>query len=143
MSGRISRRAWFPASSMRFLSAALLLCVAGCAETPGCDRGAHSTSQIDLYFGMNIANGDVVSEPDWQRFSEGALSVAFPAGFTVVIAAGQWRNPKTGEIVREPARVVSALGARFEDARQAAQDYRVRFRQDSVAIVQRRVCAAF
>ena len=62
-------------------------------------------------------------------------------------AKGQWRNPQDGRMTREPAKVVvivvpdAAAAQPRIDAVVAA--YKQTFRQKSVGVVTRQVCAAF
>ena len=103
--------------------------------------------EIELYFGRDIEGRGIVSNGQWSKFASDILATDFPDGFTVTDASGAWRDPKSGRVLREPSKVVSAivepssgLKARISDA---AGTYRTRFHQQSVGVVTRVVCAAF
>jgi len=65
----------------------------------------------------------------------------------VLDAAGQWRNPQGGAIVRERSKVV-IIATREDETVQERLDaitaaYKRQFKQQSVGIVIRATCAAF
>jgi hypothetical protein len=100
--------------------------------------------ELKLYFGRDIPGGGVVNDAEWRRFAADVLTPAFPEGFTVFDATGQWRNPQSGDVVREPSYVVERLGpvdgAAVEGAMAA---YRAQFHQVAVGRVTMEVCAGF
>ncbi len=118
------------------LAAACLPLLCGCQ--PSCPAGLAPMGEAVLYFG-----GSVPDEA-WAGFARSVLGHAFPDGFTVFEAAGQWRNPATGETVRERTRVVQVFGpaasAQLAAVRAA---YRLRFHQVTVGAAVRTACAAF
>lgn len=83
--------------------------------------------------------------PTGPTFSTPA-SPAFPQGFTVIDAAGQWRGA-SGQVVREPSKLVVLLHPRDAkaDAAIAAliDTYRQRFAQEAVLQERQAVCARF
>ena len=127
---------------MRILVAPLLVALAGCTSIPSCGGGLRAAQRIELYFGSDVPSGTRVTAPEWQRFSETVLTPAFPDGFTVAEASGQWRNPR-GTIDRESVKVVTVIGTDLATAQKIAATYRAQFHQDAVGITQARVCAAF
>ena len=68
-------------------------------------------------------------------------------GLTIIEAKGQWRDPATRRIVREPASVVMiALPGKPEDhdrLEEIARAYKKLFRQQSVGIIVRPACVSF
>lgn len=44
--------------------------------------------RTELYFGRNIPTGGIVSESDWQKFVDEAVTPRFPGGMTVLDADG-------------------------------------------------------
>ncbi len=64
--------------------------------------------QTELFFGLTRRDRSVISEERWRRFLDGALTPAFPDGFTVVAAEGEYLDAQQG-LHREPARVVILL----------------------------------
>ena len=103
--------------------------------------------EVQLFFGRDIPGGARVSDADWTDFAATVITPAFPDGFSVTDAKGQWRDSATGKIVREPSEIVMvaaqqtpALAPKID---KIAEAYRKRFHQQSVGIVTRPVCAAF
>jgi hypothetical protein len=101
---------------------------------------------IDLLFGRG-AGGLRVSETAWTQFLAREITPRFPDGLTVIDGAGQWRNPQGGAVLRERSKVVMIVAPEQPpvqerlDAITAA--YKQRFKQQSVGIVIRAVCASF
>jgi uncharacterized protein DUF3574 len=101
----------------------------------------------ELFFGRKIKGGGVVGDADWAKFAAETITPNFPDGFTVLDASGQWRNPQTGEIGKDPTKILLVAVKRSPDlpARLSAvmDAYKARFHQQSVGIVTRDSCAAF
>ncbi len=136
-------------ASVAILIGALLT---GCASTPGagaadCGAMMHSAQRSELFFGMTHRRGAVISETDWDEFLANSVTARFPDGLSVMEARGQWRNPESGRLVRQPARVLVIIHP--DDAKSDAslealrEDYKARFDQISVLRVTQRVCMAF
>ncbi len=118
------------------LSASMVLALGGCVR--GCPPGLSRMQDVQLFFGGSVA------EADWADFAAGTLTPAYPDGFTTYEAAGQWRQPSTGRLVREHTRVVQVFGAEaFAQAGRVAAAYKRRFHQDSVGVVEEAACAGF
>jgi hypothetical protein len=106
-----------------------------------------------LFFGRGIpvayrgALGESVTDADWAAFERTVLTPAFPDGLTELDAAGQWRNPVTGVIGREPTKMVIVAAPDGEQTRQgleAVMDrYRTEFHQQSVGLTLQRECTNF
>ena len=62
----------------------------------------------------------------------------FPDGFTAFDGDGQWRNPQTGQIARDPTKVLIVAAKRIARTCRAASAvidaYKARYRQQSVGI---------
>jgi hypothetical protein len=103
--------------------------------------------QIELMFGRNVAGHHRVGEAAWARFLAREITPRFPDGLTVLDAAGQWRDPVGGRLVREPSKMVIIVTADDAPAGERiaaiAAAYKHRFRQRSVGVISRSVCAAF
>jgi hypothetical protein len=116
------------------------LALAACAP-------CRDTQLAQLYFGRGMPDGGEVAEEAWAAFVATELSPRFPAGFTVVDAAGQWRDPRTGAIETERTKLVQiAAPASDETARRletVRAAYRTRFAQSSVGLVTTPACAEF
>lgn len=101
----------------------------------------------ELFFGRKIKGGGFVSDAEWTRFAADVITPNFPDGFTAFDADGQWRNPQTGMIARDPTKVLVVAVKRGPDLAghlQAVIDaYKTRYRQQSVGIVTRDSCASF
>jgi len=103
--------------------------------------------EVQLFFGRDVPGGGRVSDADWADFAATVITPAFPDGFSVTDAKGQWRDSATGKIVREPSEVLEVVApqspALAPKIGKIADAYRTRFHQQSVGIVTRPVCAAF
>ena len=83
----------------------------------------------------------------WKQFLAREVTPRFPDGLTVYETAGQWRDPRTATIGRERSRVLRIIVARDDTVAgkiaAVAEAYKRQFRQKSVGVVTREVCAAF
>lgn len=117
------------------------------AQKLDCPLPAKAMMRAELLFGRNIGGRPGVSEQAFARFVATEITPRFPAGLTVIDAAGQWRDSTTGRIVREKSKLVVLMTGDEPDARAAIAaiigTYKKRFRQQSVGVVTRPVCAAF
>jgi hypothetical protein len=88
-----------------------------------------------------------VTRAAWRRFLAREITPRFPDGLTVIEAYGQWRDPATMRISREPSTVVviAMPGATADYLRlnEIAEAYKTRFRQQSVGVIVRSACASF
>lgn len=105
-------------------------------------------AEAKLYFGLGAgAEGLPVGEDDWQDFLDEVVTPRFPDGLTVLDAYGQWRADASSPIGREATKVlvivVDDLGESLPDLRSLAGLYKHRFRQQSVLLTTKPVCAAF
>ena len=138
-----------------FILALTLLLLAGCVEQPGsvsqpyaCLLPSEQRMLVaELFFGRNIHGGGSVGEAEWARFTAEILTPNFPDGFTVSDGNGQWQNPATGVISRQPSKIVLVAARRTADLGQrlsaVIDAYKTRFRQQSVGVITRDSCAAF
>ncbi len=101
----------------------------------------------ELFFGRNIRGRGPLTDAEWSEFAAQIVTPNFPDGFTVTDGNGQWQNPATGVITRQPTKIVLVaanptpdLGARLSAVIDA---YKTRFHQQSVGIITRDSCAAF
>ena len=107
----------------------------------------------ELFFGRSIApaagsaDGAMVTDGQWRAFARDVLTPAFPAGMTTLDAAGQWRDPATMAIGREPAKLVIVAAPDTDHTRQTLDavmaQYRAQFHQQSVGLILRRDCTNF
>lgn len=117
------------------------------AQGLSCSLPSTAMMRAELLFGRNIGGRLAVSERAFARFVAAEITPRFPAGLTVIDAAGQWRDTATGRIVREKSKLVVLMTGDEPAARERiaaiAQAYKTRFHQQSVGVVTRPVCAAF
>jgi len=111
-------------------------------------QGSQKPQQVaDLLFGRKIGDHVTVSEGAWRRFVGREITTRFPDGLTILDGRGQWLDPKTKRIVREPSSVVMiALPGNAEDHDRLdliADLYKRQFRQQSVGIIVRPACVSF
>ncbi len=135
--------------------------VAACAALAGCtgpapvcrDPAGHEMLVATLFFGRGIAPayqqdlGTTVTDVQWVGFERAVLTPAFPDGLTELDAVGQWRNPATGVIGRDPTKMVIIAAPDTDQTRQrldAVMDrYRTEFHQQSVGLALQHECANF
>jgi hypothetical protein len=96
--------------------------------TAGPERG---WLKSELYFGAQLANGNLISPVAWETFLAEVITPTFPDGLTVVQANGQMRG-SDGVIRRQPTWVVVILrpGGSLEDQRiqSVINSFRSRFK---------------
>jgi hypothetical protein len=101
----------------------------------------------ELFFGRNIKGRAPLGDAEWAGFAAGVITPNFPGGFTVFDGYGQWRNPQTGQIARDPTKILLIAAKRSPDLADrltAVMDaYKRRFHQQSVGLITRDSCAAF
>lgn len=100
-----------------------------------------------LFFGLSVPGRGPVTSSEWTKFASSTLTRYFPDGFTAYDGSGQWMDPKTRHIVREPSKVVLVVanddGQFAKSIGSVAKAYRAEFRQQSVGVVTQKACAAF
>jgi hypothetical protein len=120
-------------------------CPADAAQV--CAAGLEPRSQVELYFGRNIGEVVGVSEDAWVKFLDEEVTPHFPDGLTVTDIKGQWKDTRSGRIVREPGKllvlIVTADEATRRKLAEIASLYKSRHSQQSVLITEREICAAF
>lgn len=128
-------------------AAVVAMLLTGCAgiNARTCPAGLKPLTSAELYFGLSIPGGGIVSETDWQRFVDEEITPRFPDGLTITDAKGQWKD-RSG-IVREPSKrlfvVIAGKPAEATKLDAIRTAYRTRFRQESVLLVETPVCGSF
>jgi hypothetical protein len=96
---------------------------------------------------IELMLGRTASDARWKRFLAREVTPRFPDGLTVYETTGQWRDPRTGIFRRERSRVLRVIVSDDAAVRQkvtaVAEAYKTQFRQTSVGIIMRDVCASF
>lgn len=124
------------------LALSLALWAAACAT-----RADESWVREELWLGTEIPAGGEVSDAAWEAFLAEEVAPRFPAGFSVLQAAGHWRRPD-GTAVRERTRVLVILHPGGDESALAAvaaiaAAYVERFGQDAALRTIDRVSAEF
>lgn len=121
---------------MRSLPLGTLLCTTlafGCAADS--DQPALRMRRTELYFGQETNLGGHISADQWAAFVDREVTPRFPAGVTILGAAGQWTDPR-GALVREESRVVILLHRPSREAESRIESIRStyvkQFSQDAV-----------
>jgi Protein of unknown function (DUF3574) len=144
MIGRRSRRALMVG---RLIAIGLLRATPTTAQGIACSAPQQAMQEVELMFGRNIGNRIGVSEAAWSRFLAREITPRFPDGLSVLDAAGQWRDQARGRLVREPSKLVVIVTQDDTPVRDKiaaiVAAYKQQFRQQSVGVISRPVCAAF
>jgi len=134
------------------LPAALFTLIAsvgsGPAQNAASCQSAHKPAAVaELIFGRNIGVRTAVTERRWMRFVDTEITPRFPAGLSIVDVRGQWRDAKSGAIVREPSKMVMIVlpgdDADQHRLNEIIEAYKARFRQESVVLIIRPACVSF
>jgi hypothetical protein len=134
---------------VRLAAAAAGLLLAACAGgPPPCPAGTEAATVSEAYFGRNVRDRAPVSEAEWHAFLADTVTPAFPDGLTALDGLGQWRN-REGRILQEDSKVL-VLVLPGQDAatararlRPVEEEWKRRFRQQSVLTVHRQACISF
>jgi hypothetical protein len=89
------------------------------------------TLKTEIYFGLRVADGKLVSEEEWGKFLTEVVVPRFPEGFTVIDASGRSANAaKTGNPVN-PTKILVLVHSNVGDSQdklsQLKEEYRKRF----------------
>jgi hypothetical protein len=123
---------------------AALLCIQANAVFAQLACNAPQKPMMDIEFLLGHGKAD---DARWTEFLAREVTPRFPDGLTVYETTGQWRDPRRNVITREKSRVLRIITA--DDASLSgkidavALAYKRQFRQQSVGIVTRQVCASF
>ena|ERR1043165_4307033 len=119
--------------------ASAVIAVAARAQ-PSCQAPQKPMLDVELMLGRTG------SDARWARFLAREVTPRFPDGLTVYETTGQWRDPATNAIARERSRVLRIIvpAETVADKIAAVADaYKKLFRQKSIGVVTRQVCASF
>ncbi|HLO52545.1 MAG TPA: DUF3574 domain-containing protein [Kamptonema sp.] len=94
--------------------------------------------QEQLFFGLSIPGGGMVTEEQWQTFLNEVVTPRFPKGLTVISANGQYLE-SSGNLARETSKVIYILYENSPNSQEQAKaideiidEYKKRFNQESV-----------
>jgi len=127
----------------------LVVAIALLAGGPGCALTAPGDRMVEtrVFLGRARPDGTVVDDAAWQAFLAEVVTPRFPDGLTVLDGIGQWRDPGSSTIVREPSKVLVLVhppGASADAAVDAiGAEWKRRFQQRSVLRVDVPVRATF
>jgi len=132
----------------RWIILAAALVLSPVANAQACPfAGQKPMFVIQLFFGQTIGVRERISAAKWNAFARSVLTAHFPDGLTIYDAKGQWRDPRTKRIGREPTKVVVIAVDAFKDVRadvgDVMQTYKRQFRQQSVGVITTQGCGAF
>lgn len=138
---------------------AFILALAGLLAAGAADHAAAQSAPLacggaeqprlvaELLFGRDIGHRVAVSDAAWRAFVARQITPRFPGGLTIIAATGQWRDPASKTIVREPSKlVIIVLPGNSDDQMRLAAlvaAYKRRFHQQSVGLILQSACAAF
>lgn len=123
--------------------------LAGCASLPPvtCGPGQEAMLTAELLFGRKIGDRIGVSEAAFRRFVDEEVTPRFPDGLTVLDASGQYRDTRSGALIREPSKLLLiALKDEAEGRAKLAgiaEAYKSRFHQQSVGTILKPACVSF
>jgi hypothetical protein len=118
------------------------------AQGPPCHAPALPMLRIELMFGRNIGDDLAVTEDAWAGFLANEVVPRFPDGFSVVDAAGPRTDKPTANLfVSEPSKIIIIIAPDAPETEQRISAveaaYKTQFRQQSVVVASRAVCASF
>lgn len=107
----------------------------------------HNMLSVTLMFGLSRPHAPNVTQAEWNAFLHNTVTPSFPSGLSVLEASGQWQDRETGRIVQEPSRLVYIITSLTPDLAQTLNTvrgaYAKRFKQQSVGLVIKPICASF
>ena len=109
----------------RLLIVVALVCALSACQSFGPPANFERT---ELYFGLSKPDGRMVTAEQWQAFVNDEITPRFPAGLSVVDAAGQWRKPD-GAIAHEPSKVLLLIHPADTASETAIEVIRTRYRE--------------
>ena len=131
---------------MKTASLALLALLLPAPARAACPAGQSDMLTVRLYLGQEM-NGRTIAPSAWRDFLARSVTPLFPDGFTVYAAQGQWRDPATHAITREPSRVIEIVAPDSRTLRERVETvrktYKDRFHQQAVGLLTLPGCGTF
>ncbi len=102
---------------------------------------------VHIFMGQSLPTGGTVTAQQWNAFLRKTVTPLFPEGLTVYSTYGQYQNPTTKVITREPSKDVFVDGVDTPNLRnrvtKVANAWKKQFNQQSVGIVTSTECMVF
>jgi hypothetical protein len=102
---------------------------------------------VHIFMGQSLPKGGTVTAQQWNEFLRKTVTPAFPEGLTVYSTYGQYQNPTTKVITREPSKDVFVDGVDTANLRsrvtKVVDAWKKQYKQQSVGIVTSTECMAF
>ncbi len=124
----------------------LALALRGDNARVSCPTESRLGQVAEVLLGRNVGAKLAVSEPDFANFLDQDVTPRFPSGYTVIDTTGQYASSATGQIIKEPGKLLLIAFAAVDDeikVQALAAAYKRRFNQESVGIITRPSCIAF
>jgi hypothetical protein len=103
--------------------------------------------QTELYFGLSLNNGNIISDSAWNVFVQKEVSPVFVGGFTIIQSNGKWFDTQSGQLHAEPSRIILSVSklsvqasAKIDSLR---EKYKRIFQQQSVLRVDKKARVYF
>jgi hypothetical protein len=110
-----------------------------------CDVGAEQY-RTELYFGLDRANAEPVSEEEWKNFVDTKVTPRFTEGLTMFDAHGQYQMAD-GTVVKENSKVIVLLHqgqvATSRTIDTIREEYKSQFSQEAVLRIDSLSCVDF
>ena len=102
---------------------------------------------VHMFLGQSLSTGGTVTTQQWNEFLRKTVTPLFPEGLTVYSTYGQYQNPTTKKITREPSKDLFVDGVDTANLRsrvtKVADAWKKQFNQQSVGIVTSTECMVF
>ena len=102
---------------------------------------------VHLFMGQSLPTGGTVTAAQWNDFLKKTVTPLFPEGLTVYSTYGQYQNPTTKVITREPSKDVFVDGVDTANLRsrvtKVVDTWKKQYKQQSVGVVTSTECMAF
>jgi hypothetical protein len=107
---------------------------------------AQTLARDELYFGMSLPDGKILTEAQWQQFLNDEITPRFREGLTVLNGYGQYLD-SSGKLLRENTKVVILVYqpslSKERSIQEMIKKYKQKFQQESVLRVTSQVQATF
>lgn len=134
----------FPALRNLTLILTLGLLTSACGAD-SCDVGTEQY-RTELYFGLDRANAEPVSEEEWKNFVDTKVTPRFTEGLTMFDAHGQYQMAN-GTVVKENSKVIVLLhqgdDATSKTIDTIREEYKAQFSQEAVLRIDSLSCVDF